>query len=156
MFEKLCDKIGMWFRFSRNDSDNTKTIVKSRDQVNNVTSSTVNGNANTINNVDTVNLFQGAGSNLEGSRRKAIRDIGKKANDLNWAIEQSKNPKVGNKPDSYLSKLKDAYETQFEFLSENDVNLLDPLISAVIDYRKGFPQLQEPLNKLLEALTSLK
>jgi hypothetical protein len=153
---KLWDKIMIWFRFNRKNSDNIKRVIKIYGDNANVNASTSSGNTASLKDVGTVFLNQNAGSNFDGRRRKAIRNIKTEANNLCWAIQQSTDPKVTNTPKNYQTKLKIAYDTNYEFLTSTDIELLDSLILIVIDFRKGFIELENPLIELLNVLESLK
>lgn len=71
---------------------------------------------------------------ISGKRREALRML-KKANDgIIWAIGQSKDPRVKNTPGSYLTKLRDAFESNFAKFKETDLLLLEPIIDKIIDF----------------------
>jgi len=92
---------------------------------------------------------------ISGKRREALRTL-KKANDgIIWAIEQSKDPRVKNTPGSYLTKLRDAFESNFAKFKETDLLLLEPLVDKIIDYRKTFADLEAPCTELNTAIDFL-
>lgn len=95
------------------------------------------------------------GENTSGKRREALRVL-KKANDgIIWAIGQSKDPRVKNTPRSYLTKLRDAFESNFAKFKETDLLLLEPIVDKIIDYRKTFVELEDPCTELNAAIDSL-
>lgn len=95
------------------------------------------------------------GEDISGKRRVALRML-KKANDgIIWAIGQSKDPRVKNTPESYLTKLRDAFESNFAKFKETDLLLLEPIINKIIDYRKTFAELEAPCTELNTAIDSL-
>lgn len=96
------------------------------------------------------------GEDISGKRREALRSL-KKANDgIVWAIGQSKNPRIRNIPDPYLTKLQDVFEANFSKLKKTDLELLEPIIGKIIDYQKKFAELEAPCAELNTAIDSLK
>lgn len=94
------------------------------------------------------------GEDISGKRREALRVL-KKANDgIIWAIGQSKNPRVKNTPGSYLTKLRDAFESNFAKFKKTDLLILEPILDK-IDYRKTFDELEVPCAELSKAIDSL-
>lgn len=95
------------------------------------------------------------GENTSGKRREALRVL-RKANDgIIWAIGQSKDPRVKNTPGAYLTKLRDAFESNFAKFKETDLLLLEPIVDKIIDYRKTFAELEAPCTELNKAIDSL-
>jgi hypothetical protein len=138
--------------YSRTRSDNVDTTAKKGGRAQTANASSETGNATSI-IAEKVYL----GDSLQpGRRRKAIKELKQAAIEIRWAIEQSKNPKVGNTPYAYLKKLKTVYKKEYEFLNETDLKLLEPLITAVTDFRKEFLALETPLEELFEVLDTLK
>ena len=92
---------------------------------------------------------------ISGKRREALRML-KKANDgIIWAIGQSKNPRVKNTPGSYLTKLRDAFDSNFAKFKETDLLILEPIVDKIIDYRKTFAELETSCTELNTAIDSL-
>ncbi len=95
------------------------------------------------------------GEDISGRRREALRML-RKANDgIIWAIGQSKDPCVKNTPGAYLTKLRDAFESNFAKFKESDLLLLEPIVDKIIDYRKTFADLEAPCTELNKAIDSL-
>ena len=95
------------------------------------------------------------GEEISCKRREALRVL-KKANEgIIWAIGQSKDPRVKNTPGAYLTKLRDAFESNFAKFKETDLLLLEPIINKIVDFRKTFDELEAQCAELSNAIDSL-
>lgn len=95
------------------------------------------------------------GEDISGKRREALRMLKKANNGIIWAIGQSKDPRVKNTPGAYLTKLRDAFESNFAKFKETDLLLLEPIVNKIIDNRKTFAELETPCTELNKAIDSL-
>jgi len=100
-----------------------------------------------------MHIYQGEDNS--GKRREALRALRNANQGIVWAIEQSKNPRIGNRPDSYVTKLMDAFEANFAQFKKTDIELLEPIIVRIVDYRKRFSELEIPCTELNKAIDSL-
>ncbi len=153
LFEKICDRIGnvIGLHFSKTNSDANKISIRADGEAKNIVASTQNGSATVI---ETAHIH--IGGHQEGNRRKAIRELKKAAEVISWAIEQSKNPLVKNKPGEYQKKLKHAFEEHYTSLSRDDVCILEKHVSEVTNNRIGFEEMTILTEKLHEVLDSLQ
>lgn len=154
IFKKVCDKIGnvLGIHYSKNNSDTVKNKVKTAEGATSIVATSQSGDSIAIN---TLHLHEDSG-NRDGNRRNAIRELKESTRNMGWAIEQSKNPRVLNTPHSYQTKLDQIFKAQYAFLSKEDLELLEPLILTITDFRTGFPDLEVPFKELRNALDSIK
>jgi len=143
---KICDSLKFVFSFKWGHSQKSKA----QDQ-GNVQSALATGNAPAIN-------IQGdfyIGANESGKRYVALKNMEEAIKGLLYAIDQSKNPRIGNTPSSYQRILRESFKKACESgLTEEDIKSLEPLIHEAT-HNNPFIELSAPCENLHSMLKLL-